>query len=68
MAIAGGATSAYRVWLDDVKLCMVPTSTLRSLCDAVDAAVLIVRRGGVATVAGADVDAVRRQLTGEVQK
>lgn len=68
MAIAGEAVSAYRVWQDETKLCMVPTTTLRSLCDKQDAAVRIIRNGGVATVAGADVDAVRQQVTKGVGK
>jgi hypothetical protein len=47
---------------------MTPTSTLRDLCDAVDYAVLLIRAGGMAVVAGADVDAVRMQFSREVQK
>ena len=68
MAIAGSAIHAYRCWLEDGKLKMQPTSTLRDLCDAVDYAVLLIQAGDVATVAGADVDAVRMQFSREVQK
>ena len=68
MAVAGNAVHAYRCWLEDGKLKMQPTSTLRDLCDAVDYAVLMIQAGGVALVAGADVDAVRMQVTREVQK
>lgn len=68
MAIAGESVGAYRVWLDEGRLVMVNTTTLRSLCDAVDAAVHTIRRGGVATVAGADVDAVRMAFSREVQR
>ena len=68
MAVAGSAVHAYRCWLEDGKLKMTPTSTLRDLCDAVDYAVLLIQAGDVATVAGADVDAVRMQFSREVQK
>lgn len=68
MAVAGNAVHAYRCWLEDGKLKMQPTSMLRDLCDAVDHAVLLIRAGDMATVAGADVDAVRMQVTKEVQK
>ena len=53
MAVSGSTTSAYRVWLDDVQLCFSPTTTMRDLCDKPDAAIHIIRKGGVATVAGA---------------
>ena len=68
MAVAGSAVHAYRCWLEDGKLKMTPTSTLRDLCDAVDYAVLLIQAGDVSTVAGADVDAVRMQFSREVQK
>ena len=68
MAIAGSAIHAYRCWLEDGKLKMQPTSTLRDLCDAVDYAVLLIRAGDMAVVAGSDVDAVRMQVTKEMQK
>ena len=68
MAVAGSAVHAYRCWLEDGKLKMQPTSTLRDLCDAPDYAVLMIQAGGVAVVAGSDVDAVRMQVTKEMQK
>ena len=68
MAIAGSTVHAYRCWLEDGRLKMQPTSTLRDLCDAVDYAVLLIRAGDMATVAGADVDAVRMAFSREVQK
>ena len=68
MAVAGGACSAYRMWLDDVRLCMCQTMTMRDLCDKPDAAIHIIRKGGVATVAGSDVDTVRMAFSREVVK
>jgi hypothetical protein len=68
MAVAGSVVHAYRCWLEDGKLKMQPTSILRELCDAPDYAVLLIRAGDTATVAGADVDAVRMQVTKEAQK
>ena len=68
MAIAGSVVHAYRCWLEDGKLKMQPTSILRDLCDAVDYAVLLIRAGGMAVVAGADVDAVRMAITKEMSK
>ena len=68
MAIAGNAVHAYRCWLEDGKLRMIPTSMLRDMCEAPDVAILMIRSGLVATVAGSDVDAVRMQVTKEAQK
>lgn len=68
MAIAGNAIHACRCWLEDTRLRMIPTSTLRDLCDAPQEAVRIIRAGGVATVAGSDVDAVRMAFSREVSK
>ena len=68
MAVAGSVVHAYRCWLEDGKLKMQPTSTLRDLCDAVDYAVLLIRAGDMAIVAGSDVDAVRMTFTREVQR
>ena len=68
MAVSGGACSAYRVWLDDVKLCFSPTTTMRDLCDKPDAAIRLIKDGKVATVAGSDVDTVRMAFSREVQK
>ena len=68
MAVAGSVVHAYRCWLEDGKLKMQPTSILRDLCDAPEKAVAIIKAGDTATVAGADVDAVRMQFSREVQK
>ena len=65
MAIAGNAVHAYRCFLEDGKLRMIPTSMLRDMCEAPDIAILMIRSGLVATVAGADVDEVRRMVTKE---
>jgi hypothetical protein len=59
MAVAGGVTTAYRMWTDDVKLCMHATSTLKDLCDPPDQAIKAIQAGKVATVAMCDVDTVR---------
>ena len=65
MAVAGSVVHAYRCWLEDGKLRMIPTSMLRDMCEAPDVAILMIRSGLVATVAGADVDEVRRMVTKE---
>ena len=65
MAIAGNAVHAYRCFLEEGKLRMIPTSMLRDMCEAPDVAILMIRSGLVATVAGADVDEVRRMVTKE---
>lgn len=65
MAVAGSVVHAYRCWLEDGKLRMIPTSMLRDLCDAADYAVLLIQAGGMAVVAGSDVDTVRRMVTCE---
>ena len=68
MAIAGNAVQAYRCWLEDGKLRMIPTSMLRDMCEQPEIAILMINQGMVATVAGADVDAVRMQVTKEIAK
>ena len=68
MAIAGNAVHAYRCFLEDGKLRMIPTSMLRDMCEAPDVAILMIRSGLVATVAGSDVDEVRRMVTKEIAK
>ena len=67
MAVAGSVVHAYRCWLEDGKLKMTPTSTLRDLCDAPDKAAAMIRAGDTATVAGADVDTVRMTFSREVK-
>ena len=66
MAVAGSVVHAYRCWLEDGKLRMIPTSMLRDMCEAPDVAILMIRSGLVATVAGADVDQVRMAVTKEI--
>ena len=68
MAVAGNAIHAYRCWLEDTRLRMIPMSTLRDLCDAPQEAVRIIRAGGVATNADSDVDSVRMAFSREVQR
>jgi hypothetical protein len=65
MAVAGSVVHAYRCWLEDGKLRMIPTSMLRDMCEAADYAVLLIQAGGMAVVAGSDVDEVRRMVTKE---
>ena len=67
MAVAGNAVHAYRCWLEEGKLRMIPTSMLRDMCEAPDVAILMIRSGLVATVAGSDVDEVRRMVTKEAK-
>ncbi len=62
MAIAGGATSAYRCQVVDGALEVSNTTTLRSECVAVEAAVVRLGRGERVTVAGSDMEALRRRL------
>ncbi len=68
MAVAGSVVHAYRCWLEEGKLRMIPTSMLRDMCEAPDIAILMIRSGLVATVAGSDVDEVRRMVTKEIAK
>ena len=68
MAVAGSVVHAYRCWLEEGKLRMIPTSMLRDMCEAPDVAILMIRSGLAATVAGSDVDQVRMQVTKEIAK
>ena len=68
VAIAGNAVHAYRCFLEEGKLRMIPTSMLRDMCEAPDVAILMIRSGLVATVAGSDVDQVRMAVTKEIAK
>ncbi len=68
MAIAGNAVHAYRCWVEDGKLRMIPTSMLRDMCEQSEIAILMIRSGLVATVAGSDVDQVRMAVSREVVK
>ena len=65
MAVAGSVVHAFRCWLEEGRLRMIPTSMLRDMCEAPDVAILMIRSGLAATVAGSDVDEVRRMVTKE---
>ena len=65
MAIAGGATVAYRVQVLDGELRMTQTTTLRSQCESVAAALVRLERGEQVTLAGSDMVALRLELWGE---
>ena len=68
MAVAGSVVHAFRCWLEEGRLRMIPTSMLRDMCEAPDIAILMIRSGLAATVAGSDVDEVRRMVTKEIAK
>ena len=68
MAVAGSVVHAYRCWLEEGKLRMIPTSMLRDMCEQSEIAILMIRSGLVATVAGSDVDQVRMAVSREVVK
>lgn len=68
MAVAGSVVHAFRCWLEEGRLRMIPTSMLRDMCEAPDVAILMIRSGLAATVAGSDVDQVRMQVTKEIAK
>lgn len=68
MAVAGSVVHAFRCWLEEGRLRMIPTSMLRDMCEAPDVAILMIRSGLAATVAGSDVDEVRRMVTKEIAK
>ena len=54
MAVAGGATTAYFVWLRDGKVACDKTTCLSSECDQPLDAIEMVKRGDKATVQGSD--------------
>lgn len=62
MAIAGGATSAYRCQVVDGTLEASSTTTLRSECTAVDDAFVRLGRGERVVVAGSDMAELRKRL------
>ena len=63
MAVAGGATTAYRCWIQDDFLQVARTTTLRTECTSVEDALLPLGRGEVVTVAGSDMAALRAALS-----
>lgn len=64
MAIGGSVTAAYRCQVSEYRLTATPTSTLRSECANVEAAVAILERGEACVVAGSDMAALRQRLAG----
>jgi hypothetical protein len=62
MAVAGGACAAYRVQVRDRQIDVQGTTTLRSMCTAVEEAMLRLSRGEVVTVAGSDMAEIRRRI------
>lgn len=59
MAIAGSATSAYRVWIDSDTVHSVPTTTLSTLCVKPDIAIGMMVNSETVTVAGSDMEQLR---------
>ena len=62
MAVAGGATSAYRCRVMDCALYVESTTRLRSECAPVQDALARLGRGEVVVVAGSDLAALRKIL------
>jgi len=62
MAIAGGATAAYRCQVVDDQLEMVATSALRSVCVPVRDALPLLSSGEKVLLAGSDMAALRVAL------
>lgn len=62
MAIAGGATTAYKCRVVDGFLHVTRTSGLRSQCVKVAEAIEQLGRGETVTVAGSDMGALRSEL------
>ena len=63
MAIAGGATTAYRVRIQDGALHCERTTTLASLCTPVDDALRQLREGQTVTVMGSSMHQLRTLYT-----
>lgn len=64
MAVGGSVTAAFRCQVHEYRLTATPTSTLRSECANVAAAVEILGRGETCTVAGFDMEQLRQRLAG----
>jgi len=67
MAVAGGACAAYRVQVRDRQIHVQSTTTLRSMCTAVEEAMLRLSRGEVVTVAGSDMAEIRERVDSELR-
>lgn len=65
MAVSGGACSAYRCQVQDGQLVATPTTCLRKLCVSPADALTLLGQGEWVTVAGSDMAALRRLLTGD---
>lgn len=64
MAIAGGATTAYKCQIFDNQLVVRQTTSLRSECASPQQALPLLARGEWVIVAGGDLVELRRLLTG----
>ena len=64
MAIAGGACSAYRCQIFDNQMVIRATTALRSECATPQQAIPLLASGEWVIVAGADLEPLRRLLTG----
>lgn len=62
MAVAGGATSAYRCQVQDGELVIVPTTSMRSECASPEEAIPRLGQGEWVTVAGSDMAEIRKRL------
>ena len=62
MAVAGGATSAYRCQVQDGELVMRSLMVARSVCVAPAETVDKLGQGEWVTVAGSDMESLRRRL------
>lgn len=68
MAIAGGACSAFRVQVSDRQIYVQGTTALRSMCVAVEEAMLRLSRGEQVLVAGSDMVEIRRRVDVELRE
>jgi hypothetical protein len=59
MAIAGGATTAYKCKLENGSLVVAPTTKLRSECKSPQEALPLLTAGEEVTVAGSDMHELR---------
>lgn len=63
MAVTGGATTAYRCWVQDSILCVSGSLMVgRKSCLSVEDALLPLSRGEIVTVAGSDMVVLRSAL------
>lgn len=62
MAVAGGATSAYKCQVQDGELVIRSATALRSECVEPEEAIPLLGRGEWVTVAGSDMAELRKRL------